>query len=63
VVSGEGVVAQGIEFPDGRVAYRWHTTDSSMVATAQFADSIEDVQLIHGHDGASKIIYVDEDES
>jgi len=61
-VSGEGVVAQGIEFPDGRVAYRWHTTEVSMAATAQFADSIEDVEAIHGHDGATTIIYVDEGE-
>jgi hypothetical protein len=58
-VSGTGVVAQGIEFPDGRVAYRWHTNKPGMNGTTQFADCIEHVQQIHGHGGDSRIVFVD----
>lgn len=62
-VSGDGVVAQGIEFPDGRVAYRWHTTDPTMEKTSQIADSIDAVETIHGHSGSSEIVYVDGEDS
>lgn len=54
-VSGTGVVAEGVEFADGTVALRWLSETAS---TAVFA-SIDDVQKIHGHDGATRVVWVD----
>lgn len=54
-LSGEGVVAYGIQFPDGTVAYRWNTSPR----TTQVADSVHDVQNIHGHDGDTRVRWID----
>ena len=54
-ISGTGVVVEGVEFSDGRVAYRWmseHRTD-------QLADSMEKVEIIHGHNGRTRIVWLD----
>lgn len=52
-VSGTGVVAEGVVFTDGTAAMRWKTGTAS---TAVY-ESIDDVQAIHGHDGATKIVF------
>lgn len=49
--SGTGIVAHGCIFDDGTVAMRWLTACRS---TALY-DSIEDVETIHGHNGATVI--------
>ena len=54
-MSGEGVVASGVMFHDGTVAYKWRTDPS----TLQFAESIADVQHIHGHGGKTKVVWED----
>jgi hypothetical protein len=54
-ISGQGVVVWGIEFPDGRVSYRWNTT----TATSCDADSMADVVRVHGHNGATRVEWVD----
>jgi hypothetical protein len=54
-VSGTGVVAEGVEFTDGRVALRWI---SRMASTASF-DTILDVSAVHGHDGLTRVMWVD----
>lgn len=54
-ISGTGVVAYGVQFPDGTVAYRWN----SDTATTVVADSIETVASIHGHDGATVVEWLD----
>jgi len=46
-VSGTGVVADGVVFPDGVTVLRWRTAGGS---TAVYG-SVEDVERIHGHDG------------
>jgi hypothetical protein len=51
-VSGTGTVAEGIEFSDGRVALRWCVGEHRSTVTW---DSIEAVQAIHGHDGATQV--------
>lgn len=55
-VSGTGVVAEGIEFSDGVCVCRWVTS----TATTTVYANINDVEAIHGHDGATKIIFEDE---
>lgn len=55
-VSGTGVVAEGVEFSTGQCALGWLTRVRS-VAVYQ---SIADVQHIHGHSGATRIVWVDE---
>lgn len=54
-VSGAGVIVEGVRFSDGRCAYRWLTA----TATTTMADSIDDVMIIHGHDGATRLVWID----
>jgi hypothetical protein len=54
-VSGTGVVACGVLFPDGYVAMRWLTETASTCVY----DSIEDVVRIHGHEGKTSVDFVD----
>ena len=64
-VSGTGVVAEGIEFSDGVVSLRWlvppgvpgHGFPTSVV----FHDNgIDSVVAIPGHNGKTRIRYLDE---
>jgi hypothetical protein len=55
-ISGVGNVAEGVEFSDGTCVLRWLTASSS---TAVYKD-ILDVRLIHGHNGKTRIVYLDE---
>ncbi len=57
-VSGTGVVAEGVEFDDGTCVMRWKTTTSS---TAVYHSAVE-LLHIHGHEGATRIEWVDEPE-
>lgn len=53
-ISGTGVVAEGIEFGDGAVVLRWVAgTHRSTVCW----DSIADVVAIHGHGGATRVVW------
>lgn len=54
-VSGTGVVADGVVFPDGTVALRWRGARSSTVVWG----SIDDVEAVHGHGGATRLAWVD----
>jgi hypothetical protein len=54
-VSGEGRVADGVQWPDGRVSFRWRTSR----ATTVDADSIEDVEAIHGHEGRTRVVWTE----
>jgi len=53
-VSGEGVVAEGIEFTDGTCALSWLTKHRSMA----FYPNIKELEHIHGHEGATSIVFV-----
>lgn len=55
-MSGCGVVAYGVQFPDGSVSYRWNTSPR----TSQIAESIHDVKYIHGHEGKTEVRWIDE---
>lgn len=55
-VSGEGVVAQGLEFPDGTAVVRWIVGPYN--STVLWASVSEAVQ-VHGHDGNTVLEWVD----
>lgn len=55
-VSGTGVVAHGAEFPTGKVALAWDSDTPSVIVY----DCIDDVQAIHGHNGATRIVWEEE---
>lgn len=52
-VSGTGVVAEGVEFTDGTCVMKWHSQYSSTI----IYDQVEDLLAIHGHGGASEIVW------
>lgn len=57
--SGTGVVASGVVFHDGSVAYKWRTSPSTM-QYAESLDQIAAVDDIHGHGGRTKVVWEDE---
>lgn len=54
-VSGTGIVADGVQFDDGRVVLYWRGDLRSVVVW----DHLASVEVIHGHDGATRIIFTD----
>ena len=54
-ISGLGLVAWGVEWPDGSVTLRWNSDTPSTVVW----DSVEAVQHIHGHAGATSVNWLD----
>lgn len=52
-ISGVGIVAEGVQFSDGAVAVRWKGEHASVGVWA----SIRDVDAIHGHGGATEIVW------
>lgn len=54
-ISGTGVVAQGVEFDDGKVVMRWLTDTASY----GIYDSMADLVVIHGHGGRTYPVYID----
>lgn len=57
-VSGTGVVADGVVFPDGTTVIRWLTSDASTVVW----DNFEGAERVHGHGGATRFVFKGEDE-
>lgn len=55
-VSGLGDVAEGIQFSDGTAAMRWRTGTASIAVY----DSIADIETIHGHEGRTRVVWLDE---
>ena len=58
--SGTGAVVEGVEFSDGQVVLRWRTSPHSSVSIYK---SIEAAVYIHGHDGATNLVWVDDEPS
>jgi len=52
-VSGTGQVAEGVQFSDGICVIRWYGVHQSTVVWP----SIESVEAIHGHGGATRIVW------
>lgn len=55
-ISGTGVVAEGVEFSNGRAVVHWITGDHR--STVVWED-VASVEAIHGHGGASQIVWLD----
>lgn len=55
-VSGTGVVADGVMWPDGTASLKWRGPDSSVV----FWLSVKSMLTIHGHDGKTVVLWLDE---
>ncbi|WP_405060374.1 hypothetical protein OG474_01690 [Kribbella sp. NBC_01505] len=56
-ISGTGVVAEGVEWADGSVALHW---GGRYPTTTVWADGIEALLTIHGHNGSTTIRWLDE---
>jgi hypothetical protein len=56
-VSGTGVIAEGIEFSDGRVALKWRSKTPSVIVYMDMADML----IVHGHNGNTTVHWVDEE--
>lgn len=54
--SGTGIVAEGVEFSDGRVVMRWTTNG---VHSLVIHTSADELLHIHGHNGASRIVWLE----
>jgi len=52
--SGTGVVARGIILPSGKAVLEWTTFHTSVA----LYNNIQDVELIHGHGGKTKVVLV-----
>ena len=52
--SGTGVVAEGVEFSNGRVALHW----LSQMDVVGMYDNVTVVEKLHGHDGRTKLEFV-----
>lgn len=57
-VSGTGIVARGVVLPSGKVVLEWVTFHSSLAIYS----NIQDVELIHSHEGKTKIVMVEKKE-
>ena len=58
-ISGVGLVAWGVLFPDGKVITRWN----GEIAQVSVWESIEDVKAIHGHNGLTRVVWIDEEDT
>ena len=55
LIREEDVVAWGVQFPDGVTVLRWKSETASTVVY----NSVDDVVLVHGHNGSTQILWVD----
>lgn len=53
-ISGIGIIADGVIYPNGKVSMCWRGIISSIV----IYDDIEMVKEIHGHNGCTEICYI-----
>ena len=67
--SGTGVVAVGVEYPDGAVHMQWRNaendgleTKSNGCAFKPAPDGLTATKEIHGHDGRTSVRFLDETE-
>ncbi len=54
-VSGTGIVAEGIVFSSGKAVLSW----CSDYGTVAVYDTLESIEAIHGHEGRTRIEWLD----
>lgn len=54
-ISGTGIVAMGVILPSGKCVMEWTSFHTSVA----IYNNIQDVEIIHGHNGATKIIIIE----
>lgn len=54
--SGTGIVAEGVVFSNGHVAYTW----LSPLATVTTCQSIDVVERLHGHEGRARVRFLED---
>lgn len=66
-VSGIGAVAEGVRFSDGTAVVRWRelkedspSYQRGVRATTVVFPGVEAVEALHGHDGATRIVWLDD---
>lgn len=55
-VSGAGRVAEGVQWSDGTVSLRWPGEHPSVTF---WQGGIADVEAVHGHGGATEVLFVE----
>lgn len=65
-MSGTGVVADGVQFPDGTTVVRWRELPKDspnyargVRATTVVFPNVEAVEALHGHNGATHLVWHD----
>lgn len=64
-LSGTGIVADGAVFPDGTTVVRWREVtgenyDKGVRATTVVHPNVESVEALHGHGGATRLVFTDD---
>jgi hypothetical protein len=52
-ISGEGIVAEGVEFLNSQCVLRWLTSPGSI----GIYDNMDELLAIHGHNGKTEVIW------
>lgn len=55
-VSGTGIVAHGVQFPDGTAAVHW---PGAYASTTVWPGGVDHVRAIHGHGGSTELQWID----
>jgi hypothetical protein len=53
--SGTGIVAEGVEFSNGRCCLHWLSQHASVAVY----DNIKNIEVLHGHGGKTKVEWID----
>lgn len=53
-ISGTGIVAEGVEFTNGKCVISWLTETSSIA----IYNNINELEMIHSHDGRTQIVWL-----
>lgn len=56
--SGVGIVAQGVAFDDGTAVAKWFPGNVGETTTVNY-NSVRAVERIHGHDGRTRVEWID----
>ncbi|WP_051105648.1 hypothetical protein [Parafrankia discariae] len=60
-VSGVGIVAHGVEWPDGTASVYWRAGAAGYASAVFWPDGLRAVDTVHGHNGRTRIVWLDAD--